>query len=254
MQYTSLEIMVVRNGSPERHSRLASLQAMRKELIWKNSLQHGQPLAQKQQYRQEKKPREEHNFRHDEERRQSIWNDHPTGTNNKRPELDTMNTVEVGNNKASILAPEQSPDQYYFLKNYCAKETLAVNETYTLSSREGDRYYFPLVLHHVKEAISSRNVRTVHEHNGTSFREACRRKNLLIDDTEWNNALQEQFRLYFALLTDLSAALFVLCIHSDQRDSFYEKRDTILQDFSDWTKNVSLACFGLIEAFNHTRY
>lgn len=63
------------------------------------------------------------------------------------------------------------------------------------------------------------------------FREAWRRRLLLVDDTQWKIALQEGFRSNFVRLTDVFGTIFVYCFLLHPRNIYDKKIEIILQDF-----------------------
>ncbi len=72
---------------------------------------------------------------------------------------------------------------------------------YTVSPREGERYFLRLLLLHVTEAESFLDMRTVDGEVCSSFRQACGRRGLLGDDAEWRRVLRESFSSEFVMLT-----------------------------------------------------
>lgn len=76
---------------------------------------------------------------------------------------------------------EQPSNQYAFSEEHRDKSKFVVRQMYTVSLRRGEPYYFCLLLHHVKGTTSYIDMRTIHEENCASLKEACRRRGLLIE-------------------------------------------------------------------------
>ena len=68
---------------------------------------------------------------------------------------------------------------------------LPISRMYHVRPNEGDRYYFRLLLLHVRGAQSFEDVRT---YNGTvyaTYKDTCEMRGLLENDSEWDRALHE---------------------------------------------------------------
>ena len=74
--------------------------------------------------------------------------------------------------------------------DFTRERPLVVSRIYTVSPREGERFYLRTLLFHVKGATSFEDVRTVDGEVKDSFREACIARGLLTDDTQWKITLE----------------------------------------------------------------
>ena len=189
---------------------------------------------------------EESNEELNAERQNDIMNDQPeigipgnereqAGNNNQGAQF--LGNDQVDEEDGSQL-PRQgqnrrrnSADVYDFSEEHADKETFVVSRIYTVSPREGERYYLRMLLHHVRGATSFKDIRTVDGEECPSYREACRLRGLLIDDQEWKKALDEGFRSSFVPLTELFATILIHCSPSDPANIFEEKTPILIEDF-----------------------
>ncbi|CDF40970.1 ATP dependant DNA helicase PIF1 [Chondrus crispus] len=128
-----------------------------------------------------------------------------------------------------------------------------VGRIYTVSPREGERYFLRLLLTQVPGATSFENLRNIDGEQCTSFRQACLLLGLLADDAEWKHAIRDSFRSSFVPLSHLFATILAHCQPSDPLSLWNDHLDMFLTDIrnqvqealqivrSDWT----LANFGL---------
>ena len=121
---------------------------------------------------------------------------------------------------------KSSPNQFDFNRDPCR----IVGRIYSVSPREGERYYLRTLLLHVPGAKSFKDLRTVDNVTHNSFREACVAKGLLADDTEWKRCLQDAFRSRFEPLTKLFATILAHCELSDPKSLFEDFEDQFVTD------------------------
>ena len=105
-----------------------------------------------------------------------------------------------------------------------------VGRLYTVSPREGERYYLRMLLLHVTGACSFEDLRKV---NGTlhgSFRDACSARGLLTDDAEWHKALRQSHTSQFVPLSHVFATILAFCEPSDPLHLWNEHKSMFIQD------------------------
>lgn len=93
-----------------------------------------------------------------------------------------------------------------------------VSRIYTVSPREGERYYLRTLQLHQPGETCYEYLRTVDCVEFGSFLEACNAMGQLRDDSEWHRALAEAFRDSFEALSSLFATILVFCSPSNQRN------------------------------------
>ena len=71
-----------------------------------------------------------------------------------------------------------------------------IGRMYFVLPNAGEVYFLRLLLHHVAGATSFQDLRTVHGNLCATFQEACVRRGLLEDDTEWEQCLNEA-KMYY---------------------------------------------------------
>lgn len=125
---------------------------------------------------------------------------------------------------------EVTETQYDFSEEHAEKETFIVSRIYTVSPREGERYFLRLLLHHVTGATKFEDLRTVEDTEHPSFREACFHRGVLSDDTEWKKCLEDTFRSSFVPLTELFSTIMVHCNPSSPATIYTEKLGILIQD------------------------
>ncbi|CDF33193.1 ATP dependant DNA helicase [Chondrus crispus] len=106
----------------------------------------------------------------------------------------------------------------------------AVGRIYTVSPREGERYFLRLLLTQVPGATSFENLRNIDGEQCTSFRQACLRLGLLADDAEWKHAIRDSFRSSFVPLSHLFATILAHCQPSDPLSLWNNHLDMFLTD------------------------
>ncbi|CDF41007.1 ATP dpendant DNA helicase [Chondrus crispus] len=105
-----------------------------------------------------------------------------------------------------------------------------VGRIYTVSPREGERYFLRLLLTQVPGATSFENLRNIDGEQCTSFRQACLRLGLLADDAEWKHAIRDSFRSSFVPLSHLFATILAHCQPSDPLSLWNDHLDMFLTD------------------------
>lgn len=132
------------------------------------------PIRTGQQHLQERQVNEERSVEQDEEQRQDERNDHPDDENNERLEQELFFIKEQEhNNENPVPAQAQPPDSYDFSEELEHRAKFVVIRIYTVSTREGGRYYLRLLLHYVRRATSYKHMRTVDGEECLSFRGSC---------------------------------------------------------------------------------
>ena len=121
----------------------------------------------------------------------------------------------------------ENPDNYRFETNL--KE--CVGRMYTVSPKEGERYYLRLMLTQIPGAMCFEDLRTVEGTVYGSFKSAAKAMGLLKDDIEWKKAIREAFSLCFVPLTHLFATILAYCEPSDPFDIWYSEKDRFIEDF-----------------------
>ena len=71
------------------------------------------------------------------------------------------------------------------------KEAHILGRVYAVNPRQGESFYFQLLLHNIKGPQSFAHLRTVERNLCSSFRGACLRLGLLKDDNQYHLAMQE---------------------------------------------------------------
>ncbi|CDF39898.1 ATP dependant DNA helicase PIF1 [Chondrus crispus] len=99
--------------------------------------------------------------------------------------------------------------------NFSGTGANVVGRIYTVSPREGERYFLGLLLTQVPGATSFENLRNIDGEQCTSFRQACLRLGLLANDAEWKHAIRNSFRSSFVPLSHLFATILAHCQPSD---------------------------------------
>ncbi|CDF36554.1 unnamed protein product [Chondrus crispus] len=105
-----------------------------------------------------------------------------------------------------------------------------VSRIYTVSSREGERYFLRLLLTQVPGATSFENLRNIDGEQCTSFRQACLRLGLLANDAEWKHAVRDSFRSSFVPLSHLFATILAHCQPSDPLSLWNDNLHMFLTD------------------------
>ncbi|CDF40386.1 ATP dependant DNA helicase [Chondrus crispus] len=103
-----------------------------------------------------------------------------------------------------------------------------VGRIYTVSPREGERYFLRLLLTQVPGATSFENLRNIDGEQCTSFRQACLRLSLQADDAEWKHAIRDSFRSSFVPLSHLFATILAHCQPSDPLSLWNDHLDMFL--------------------------
>ncbi len=109
----------------------------------------------------------------------------------------TEKTRGAGPSSADAAVPSEN--------NFEVSGETIMGRMYTMSPREGERYFLRLLLLHVTGAKSFVDMRTVDGEVCSSFRQACSRRGLLADDAEWRRVLRESFASGFVPLSQVFA-------------------------------------------------
>ena len=105
-----------------------------------------------------------------------------------------------------------------------------VGRLYTVSPREGERYYLRMLLLHVPGACSFEEMRIVDGEVLGSFRDACSARGLLTDDAEWRKALRQSFASHFVPLSHVFATILAYCDPSDPLRLWNEHKSLFISD------------------------
>ena len=133
----------------------------------------------------------------------------------------------VRNTNAASSSTEPAPQPQY---DFTRPGAHVVSRLYTVSPREGERYYLRVLLLHCPGATSYKHLRTVDGVEHTSFREACHALGLLADDSEWKKALDDAFRSLFVPLSHVFATILKYCSPSDPVGLWEQHKTIFIQD------------------------
>ena len=105
---------------------------------------------------------------------------------------------------------------------------------YSVSPIDSEKYCLRIILHHVPGATGFEFLRTVDGQTVDSFKEACIRRQLLLDDREWDNAMREasQFQMP-SQLRGLFATICVYCMPSNAKNLWETYKEAMMEDFVD---------------------
>lgn len=81
-----------------------------------------------------------------------------------------MHSKKVQNDQDPFPAPEQPANQYGVSEEHQGKAKIVVNGNYTVSRRERKQNYHLLLILHVKNPTSYKDLRAVHGEEYESFR------------------------------------------------------------------------------------
>ncbi len=101
---------------------------------------------------------------------------------------------------------------------------------YTVSPREDETYFLRVLLLHITRAKSFADMRTVDGEVCSSFRQACSRRGLLADDTEWRRVLKESFASEFVPLFQVFATILAYCEPSDALSLWDEHKSLFVSE------------------------
>lgn len=107
-----------------------------------------------------------------------------------------------------------------------------VTRLFNVSIRHRELYFLRVLLLHVRGATSFNFLKTVDDQLCESFEEACRRRNLLAEDMEWERCLSEarEHEMPYALRQLFSYVLLFCDVHSPLR--LWEMfQDCLIEDF-----------------------
>ncbi len=105
-----------------------------------------------------------------------------------------------------------------------------IGRIYTVSPREGERYFLRLLFLHVTGAKSHADMRTVDGKICNSFRRACSLRGLLADGVEWRRVLRELFASEFVPLSQVFATILAYCESSDPLSLWDEHKSLFVSD------------------------
>ena len=88
-----------------------------------------------------------------------------------------------------------------------------ISRMYSVGPKEGERFYLRMLLLYVPGARNFIDLRTINGVTVETFKEACKLKHLLDDDSEWENTLSEASN--FQMPRELRALFAMICCHSE---------------------------------------
>ncbi len=107
-----------------------------------------------------------------------------------------------------------------------------IGRMYSASPTDSERFHLRLLLLHVPGATSYEHLRTFNGETVQTFKEACRLRQLLEDDTEWDRALQEASA--FQMPWQLRLLFATICSHnhpSDPLELWSKHKESMTEDF-----------------------
>lgn len=94
-----------------------------------------------------------------------------------------------------------------------------VGRIYSVSPKEGERYFLRRLLFFVTGATSYKDLRTYNGHEYSTFQDACKARGLLQDDTEWHQCLEDAAEKQMAnQLLDLFVTILMHCAPQKPRE------------------------------------
>ncbi len=123
-------------------------------------------------------------------------------------------------------AGASAPSEY----NFEGSGETIIGRMYTVSPREGERYFLRLLLLHVTGVKSYADMRTVDGEVRSLFRQACSRRGLLADDAEWRRVLRESFSSEFVPLSQVFATILAYCKPSDPLSLWDEHKSLFVSE------------------------
>ncbi|KAJ8976679.1 hypothetical protein NQ317_004763 [Molorchus minor] len=104
---------------------------------------------------------------------------------------------------------------------------------YAVNYRNQELYCLRLLLLHVRGALSFENLRSVDGNVCATFAEACRRRNLLANDEEWQHTLREACQREMPhQLRELFAYMLIYCEIANKLALWEEFTDFFIEDFT----------------------
>ena len=129
--------------------------------------------------------------------------------------------------RAKYKLRNTSPTEYDFTT---VREGV-VGRMYSISPREGERYFLRTLLLHKPGATSFDNLRF---HDGvqySTFRDACCALGLLSDDSEWLRCMQEAFSSNFDHLTEVFTIIMAFCEPANPLRIWEKTKHQMIADF-----------------------
>lgn len=102
---------------------------------------------------------------------------------------------------------------------------------YTVSPKHGECFFLRLLLQHVVGPTSFEDPRRVDDETCETFREACSRRALLVDDIHWSHCLDEAGQLKKPLA--MRTLFAIIMVHGDPLDPaklWLDYKDALSQD------------------------
>ncbi|KAF2894123.1 hypothetical protein ILUMI_12050 [Ignelater luminosus] len=104
---------------------------------------------------------------------------------------------------------------------------------FTVCVHSEELYYLRLLLLHVRGATSFNDLRTVDGYLCSNFQEACRRRNLLADESEWHQCIAESVKRRMTSKTrQLFAYILIFCKVSNALALWTEFNADLVEDFT----------------------
>ncbi|GFV82386.1 ATP-dependent DNA helicase [Trichonephila clavipes] len=126
-----------------------------------------------------------------------------------------------------------------------------LSRLYSISPKNIYRFHLWILLFHVPGAKSFEKLKTYEGVMMTSFKEACRARNLLEDDGEWRNCLREACSFKMSLkLRQLFTFICVFCNPSSPLELWAEFKSYLCEDFEFHTsvhQSVDLALHIIVD-------
>ncbi|CDF35745.1 ATP dependant DNA Helicase Pif1 [Chondrus crispus] len=129
-----------------------------------------------------------------------------------------------------------------------------VGRIYTVSPREGERYFLRLLLTQVPGATSFENLRNIDGEQCTSFRQACLRLGSLADDADWKHAIRDSFRSSFVPLSHLFATILAHFQPSDPLSLWNDHLHMFLTDIRNRARGQPIRKHQLRDDHHATSY
>jgi len=154
---------------------------------------------------------------------------------------DTMLTAffKLNIQQPTDLCYHQLPNHYVFNKStqewrprQRGAET-TIGRMYSVSPKDMERYCLRLLLLHVPGPTSFEDLRTVDGQVSDTFKEACIRRHLLIDDTEWDKALSEATLLQMPQqLRSLFTTICIYCDPTNPQQLWEKHQNAMIEDYT----------------------
>ncbi|XP_064644731.1 uncharacterized protein LOC135498406 [Lineus longissimus] len=147
----------------------------------------------------------------------------------------------------SINAQEQTPYLYTEFPQYYVWDKAhrtwkprkqrgdkIITRIYSVTPKDHEKYCLRILLHHTPGATSFLFLRTVQDQVVDTYKEACILRNLLLDDRQWNTALEDasQFQMP-SQLRALFATICIYCAPTDALQLWETHKPALFKDFLD---------------------